>query len=182
MFCPKCGEENPDTNKFCRECGVALTSPSNTVQPVSSPIRIPKDLTLTDGEIPLWFGQMSWASMWLVVLIAIVFFFTIILIPLSIILLLIAGINVWTSEYFISNKRIYIKRGLISRTLNDIKIEWVTNIFVRQGVSGRILNFGNVGISTPGEAAGAIGFFGVANPISVKAIIENTLAKYKKNS
>lgn len=181
MFCPKCGKENPDTNKFCRECGAALTSPSNTVQPVSSSIRIPKDLTLTDGEIPLWFGQMSWASMWLVVLIAVVFFITIILIPLSIIFLLIAWINIWTSEYFISSKRIYIKRGLISRTLNDIKIEWVTNIFVRQGISGRILNFGNVGISTPGEAAGAIGFFGVANPIAVKAIIENTLAKYKKN-
>jgi hypothetical protein len=24
MFCPECGEENPDVNKFCRECGKPL--------------------------------------------------------------------------------------------------------------------------------------------------------------
>jgi uncharacterized membrane protein YvbJ len=26
MFCPKCGEENPDENKFCSKCGAALTA------------------------------------------------------------------------------------------------------------------------------------------------------------
>lgn len=92
-----------------------------------------------------------------------------------------AWIDVSTSEYFISNKRIYFKRGLISRVMNDIKIEWVTNIFVQQGIFGRLLNFGNIGISSPGERAGAIGFVGVSDPMTVKAIIEDTLAKYKKN-
>jgi hypothetical protein len=24
MFCQKCGKENPDDNKFCKECGVPL--------------------------------------------------------------------------------------------------------------------------------------------------------------
>jgi uncharacterized membrane protein YvbJ len=26
MFCPQCGEENPDENKFCSKCGAALTA------------------------------------------------------------------------------------------------------------------------------------------------------------
>ena len=65
--------------------------------------------------------------------------------------------------------------------LNDIKIEWITNIFVQQGIFGRILNYGNIGISSPGEHAGAIGFVGVSDPAGVKAIIEDTLTKYKKN-
>jgi uncharacterized membrane protein YdbT with pleckstrin-like domain len=94
--------------------------------------------------------------------------------------LIIAWIEISTSEYFISNKRIYFKRGLISRVLNDINIGWVTNIFVQQSISGRILNFGNIGISTPGERAGAIGFVGVSDPMKGKAIIEDTLVKYKK--
>jgi len=33
----------------------------------------------------------------------------------------------------------------------------------------------------PGEHSGAIGFIGVSDPMGVKAIIEDTLMKYKKN-
>jgi uncharacterized membrane protein YdbT with pleckstrin-like domain len=138
-------------------------------------------MSLTEGEIPIWFGQTSWESMWPVILIAIICLLTIFLFFISIILLIMAWIDISTSEYFISNKRIYFKRGLISRGLNDIKIEWVTNIFVQQGVFGRILNFGNIGISSPGERGGSIGFVGVSDPMKVKAIIEDTLTKYKKN-
>ncbi|MHB8164767.1 MAG: PH domain-containing protein [Methanoregula sp.] len=145
-------------------------------------IQIPKEISLTDDEIPIWFGQMSWVSMWFVLLIAVLCFFTIILVFISIICVIMAWIEISTSEYFISSKRIYIKRGLVSRVINDIKIEWITNIFVTQGIFGRILNFGNIGISTPGERGGTIGFMGVSDPLKVKAIIEDTLAKYKKNS
>jgi predicted nucleic acid-binding Zn ribbon protein len=29
MFCPKCGNENPDTNQFCGKCGESLIKPSS---------------------------------------------------------------------------------------------------------------------------------------------------------
>jgi uncharacterized membrane protein YdbT with pleckstrin-like domain len=144
-------------------------------------IQIPKDMSLTEGEIPIWFGQMSWVSRWFWILIVIICLLTRILIVIAIIIAILVSIDVLTSEYFISNKRIYFKRGLISRVLNDIRIEWITNIFVQQGIFGRILNYGNIGISSPGEHAGAIGFVGVSDPMGVKAIIEDTLTKYKKN-
>ena len=32
MFCPKCGTENPDTGKFCRNCGVDLHTVSAALQ------------------------------------------------------------------------------------------------------------------------------------------------------
>jgi uncharacterized membrane protein YdbT with pleckstrin-like domain len=137
----------------------------------------------TEGEIPIWFGQMSWVSTWFWILIAIICLITrnSFFIVIAIIIAILVCIDVLTSEYFISSKRIYFKRGLISRVLNDIKIEWITNIFIQQGIFGRILNYGNIGISSPGEHAGAIGFVGVSDPMGVKAIIEDTLTKYKKN-
>jgi uncharacterized membrane protein YdbT with pleckstrin-like domain len=140
-------------------------------------------MSLTEGEIPIWFGRMSWISKWFWILIAIICLLTrnSYLIVFAIIILILVSIDVLTSEYFISNRRIYFKHGLISRVLNDIKIEWITNIFVQQGIFGRILNYGNIGISSPGEHAGAIGFIGVRNPIEVKSIIEDTLIKNKKN-
>ena len=137
-------------------------------------------MSLTQDEIPVWYGQMSWICWWFWILIA--FFFLVtrnaFLIFLAVVILVMIWINVTTTEYFISNKRIYIKRGFISRAINDIKIEWVTNIFVRQGIFGRIFNYGNVGISSPGEVAGAVGFINISEPMKVKAIIEDTLAKY----
>jgi hypothetical protein len=182
-FCPDCGKPVQFQNsKFCFYCGAKLTidRPVSQNEPTQL-IRIPKDMSLTEGEIPIWFGQINWISMWPIILIAIFFLLTIILSLIGILFLIMVWIEVSTSEYFISNKRIFFKRGLISRVLKDIKIEWVTSIFVRQGISGRILNFGNIGILTPGELAGAIGFVGVSDPMKVKAIIEDTLVKYKKN-
>jgi uncharacterized membrane protein YdbT with pleckstrin-like domain len=146
-------------------------------------IQIPKDMYLTEGEIPIWSGYISWVSRWFWILMVIIClltgssFFIVIAVFIAILVL----IDVFTSEYFISNKRIYFKRGLISRVLNDIKIEWITNIFVQQGIFGRILNYGNIGISSPGEYGGAIGFVGVSDPMKIKATIEETLIKYKKN-
>lgn len=137
-------------------------------------------MSLTQDEIPVWYGQMSWICWWFWILIAIFFLVTrnAFLIFLAVVILVVIWINVTTAEYFISNKRIYIKRGFISRAINDIKIEWVTNIFVRQGIFGRIFNYGNVGISSPGEVAGAVGFVNISEPMKVKAIIEDTLARY----
>ena len=139
-------------------------------------IRTPTEISLTEGEIPLWFGQMSWAANWVWLLLGIIFIWFII----GIAFFIIAWLNVITSEYFISNKRIFVKYGFISRTMNDIKMEWVTNTSLSQDVFGRFLNFGNVLISTPGTATGTEKMEGVSDPMIVKGIIEERLSKFKK--
>ncbi len=144
-------------------------------------IRIPTEISMTEGETPFWFGQMSWAANWVWLLCAVIFAITILGIPIAIIFIVIAWINVATSEYFVSNKRIFVKYGLISRVMNDIKMEWVTNTSLVQDFFGRILNFGNVLIATPGTATGTEMMRGVANPMMIKAIIEERLVKFKKN-
>ncbi len=163
------------------------TQPISTTPPERVPpkpnktnIRTPKDIPLIEGEIPIWFGQMSWAANWVLLLLAVIFVFTIIGIILSIILVVIAWINVSTSEYFISNKRIYFKYGLIRRVANDLKLEWVTNTSIAQGFVGRILNYGNVLIATPGTDTGTSMFLGPSEPMKIKGIIETQIVHYKK--
>ena len=122
----------------------------------------------------------AWVANWALLLLAIICALTIILFILAIIFFVIAWINVATSEYFISTKKIYYKYGLISRVANDIKMEWITNTSISQGFFGRILNFGNVLIATPGTYTGTSMFVGVSNPMMVKGIIEDRIVKYKK--
>jgi hypothetical protein len=40
MFCPKCGQQNPETGKFCRSCGTDLGNVSNALaaQPAAKPL------------------------------------------------------------------------------------------------------------------------------------------------
>ena len=35
MFCGECGTENPDTNRFCKNCGRALKKPQQAAAPVA---------------------------------------------------------------------------------------------------------------------------------------------------
>lgn len=141
-------------------------------------IRTPTEVTLTEGEVPIWFGQMSWAANWFLILLGVVF---LIFFLLGVVFFILAWVNVITSEYFISNKRIFVKYGLISRTMNDIKMEWVTNTSLAQSFVGRILNFGNVLIATPGTATGTEMMAGVTDPMIIKGMIEERLVKFKKN-
>jgi hypothetical protein len=149
-------------------------------------IHIPTDISLVEGETPIWFGQMSWEANWVLILFAIlslctVIVFSVIGIILSIIFVILAWINVTTSEYFVSNKRIYLKHGLISRVAIDFKkLDWITNTAIVQDFFGRILNFGNVLIATPGTYIGTSMFRGVSDPMKIKVIIENRIICHKK--
>jgi uncharacterized membrane protein YdbT with pleckstrin-like domain len=143
-------------------------------------IRTPTEISLTEGEIPIWFGQMSWAANWVLLLLGVIFALTIIGLIIAIPLFIIAYLNVTTSEYFISNKRIFVKYGFISRAMNDIKMEWVTNTSLSQGFFGRVLSYGDVLIATPGTATGTEKMWGVSDPMIIKGMIEDRLTKFKK--
>lgn len=155
---------------------IKKSNESSTIN--KSTIKIPTDVTLNENEDPIWSGHMSWASNWIWFLLALLLCWTIIF---PFIFVAIAWINVATSEYFISNRRVYLKYGLIRRTVNDLKLEWITNISVTQGFVGRVLNFGNVIIATPGTYSGTSPFLGVSDPMKVRGLLDIQTQKYKNN-
>ncbi len=63
----------------------------------------------------------------------------------SLLTLLIAPlIERWTSEFAITNKRLIIKTGLISRHTLEMSLSKVESINVDQGIIGRMLNYGSI--------------------------------------
>jgi len=174
-----------------------------------SEVKIPSGFGLVEGEVPYWYGRMSWKANWLLLFLGLLLLLGVLIIPfifalifalpfiptlifalthmpygiigiISIILLIIAALRVYSSEYFMTNKRIYVKYGIISRHVMEIKNEWITGTALTQGFIGRILNYGNVVLSTPGQYAGSVVMIGVSDPMNIRTKVEDILRRSKE--
>lgn len=55
-------------------------------------------------------------------------------------------IDKWTSEFAITNKRVIIKTGLISRKTIEMNLQKIESVNVDQSILGRLLGYGNLHI------------------------------------
>ena len=140
-------------------------------------IKIPSGFTLVKGEIPYWYGKLSWKANWLLILLGLL---TIWIYGLGIIFFIIAYLRRLATEYFVTSNRIYVKYGIISRKTFEIKNEWITGTMLKQGFFGRLFNYGDVIISTPGQYAGSVIMIGVSDPMHIRTFIEEVLRKFKE--
>jgi uncharacterized membrane protein YdbT with pleckstrin-like domain len=53
-------------------------------------------------------------------------------------------IDRWTSEFAVTNRRVLIKVGLISRRTVELNLTKVESVAVDQGILGRILGYGTI--------------------------------------
>lgn len=157
-------------------------------------IKIPSGFSLLEGERPYWYGRRSLKSMTgsiiagvlllliggLLLNVPLIAVIGIVLIIVGLVLLIRVPLAVISTEYLVTSHRIYVKYGIVSRRVYEIKNEWITGVIVRQGFLGRLLNYGDVLYSTPGQYAGSVLMVGVSDPMGVKVIVEDILRKYKE--
>ncbi|QIO10222.1 PH domain-containing protein [Acinetobacter lanii] len=112
---------------------------------------------------------ISWLSQfWYIVL-------GIITLPMliGIVFLLIAFINVWTTELAITNRRIIAKTGLIRRNTIELKVTRVESLGVDQGILGRIFNFGSIIVKGIGGSNAPIPY--IAKPLEFRQRVNHYL-------
>jgi uncharacterized membrane protein YdbT with pleckstrin-like domain len=86
-------------------------------------------------------------------------------------LVLLPLIDFFTSEFVITNKRIIIKIGLISRRTIELNISKVESVNVDQGVLGRILGYGTISIVGTGGSRST--FTKIANPLAFRKAFQD---------
>ena len=74
-------------------------------------------------------------------------------------------------EQGLTNKRVILKKGIISRKTEEMKLTSIETVEINQGVIGRIFGFGTVKIS--GRGISDVIFNGIDDPIAVKRQIES---------
>lgn len=74
-------------------------------------------------------------------------------------------------EQGVTNKRVILKRGIISRKTEEMKLASIETVEIDQGIFGRIFGFGTVKIT--GRGISDVVFKGIDDPMSVKRQIES---------
>ena len=83
-----------------------------------------------------------------------------------------------TSEYGVTNQRIIIKVGFVSRATWEVLLKRVESIQVDQTVMGRVLNYGTVVIRGTGGSRDAFNY--IPNPLEFRKIAQQEIAQSQK--
>lgn len=90
-------------------------------------------------------------------------------------LILYALIKRLTTELALTNRRVIVKRGLISRETIEMNLNKVESIRVNQGILGRLLKYGDV--TLVGTGASPEPLRGIAKPLDLRKQLGEILHK-----
>jgi len=122
-------------------------------------------LTLDPDEEILWAGKPASETMYGAYLTGIPL---IPLLGLGLLVIVGAYLNRENTDYVITDKSVYKKKGVLSRSVSEVEYEKVQNTSFSAGVVGRSLGYGNVEISTAGGAGVEMTLRGVNDPQEVQ--------------
>jgi uncharacterized membrane protein YdbT with pleckstrin-like domain len=86
--------------------------------------------------------------------------------------ILIGFIRRVATNYTITDRRLHIKRGIVSRTIQETRLERVQNVNYRQSVVQRLLQVGDVDFDTAAGDDYNFVFFGVDEPADVVHMVD----------
>jgi uncharacterized membrane protein YdbT with pleckstrin-like domain len=80
------------------------------------------------------------------------------------------------TSYTITDRRLHIKRGIVSRTIQETRLERVQNVNYHQSVLQRVLQVGDVDFDTAAGDDYNFVFSGVAEPADVVHMVDRATA------
>jgi DNA-directed RNA polymerase subunit RPC12/RpoP len=190
MQCPACGHESSAASfgdpLRCPDCGAdyakALLYKERAANGPRGSVALKPDVTSTvpDADIPKYIkaslstGEvvvaifkvhwLTWVRFWFFMLLAVISVGILFFLPL------IVWLQIRSLEQGLTNKRVIVKRGIISRRTEEMKLTSIETVELNQGIGGRILGYGNVRVT--GRGISDVVFRFVADPLWVKRQIE----------
>lgn len=125
------------------------------------------ETSLSEGEKVVKLFRLHWtARLWLALWIVLI-------LPTFGIALLLAiyeWLRLRTLEFGVTNKRVILKKGIIGRQTEEMKIGSIETVEIDQGVLGRMLGYGDVKVT--GRGISDVVFRRMDDPMAVKRHIE----------
>jgi uncharacterized membrane protein YdbT with pleckstrin-like domain len=91
-------------------------------------------------------------------------------------LVIVAGlIKRWATDYMVSNQRLYIRRGILSKPVQQTRVDRIQNVNTDQRIRDRLLRVGTVDFDTAGTDDADFKFVGISNPVRVAQEVDRAL-------
>ena len=78
-------------------------------------------------------------------------------------------------KYTITNRRVFVRHGLVSVNEQTARLERVQDLTLRQTLFDRLFRVGRLDIDTAGSEGGALQFKALENPAQVREILETAV-------
>jgi uncharacterized membrane protein YdbT with pleckstrin-like domain len=88
---------------------------------------------------------------------------------------LVGLIKRWATDYMVSNQRLYIRRGILSKHVQQTRVDRVQNVNTNQSIVQRMLRVGTVDFDTAGTDDSDFRFVGIASPVRVAEAVDRAL-------
>ncbi len=134
------------------------------------------DKSLTTGEHIIYRGRFHWLR-WVLAWAALILFGWVVI---GVIAFAWMVSRMMTTDFGVTNRRVVLKRGFFTRTTEEIASESVESVELRQGVFGRIFNFGSLRVSGTGDAE--IQMPQMAAPIEFRAAVEKSRTDHPRSA
>ena len=92
---------------------------------------------------------------------------------IGIVVLLVWWLRCLATTLVITDRRVTLRKGLLSKATNDVLIADIRNVRIEQSMWQRIFGVGSVAVSTSGQSDMEIEVHGVPAPERIKAIIND---------
>jgi uncharacterized membrane protein YdbT with pleckstrin-like domain len=132
-------------------------------------------LSLDQDEEVVWSGQPRMKS----IIPALIVGIPMSIVGIGIVIIVAAYLNVKNTDYVVTNEGLYVKKGILSRSVQKIGFDKVQNISFSQGILGTQFGYGNIEISTAGGSGVEMRFRSIQEPKKVQETI-NSLTKEGK--
>jgi uncharacterized membrane protein YdbT with pleckstrin-like domain len=81
----------------------------------------------------------------------------------------------WATDYMVSNQRLYIRRGIFAKHVQQTRVDRIQNVNTDQRFRDRILRVGTVDFDTAGTDDSDFKFVGISNPVRVAQEVDRAL-------
>ena len=185
IACPDCGRDVSTLAPVCPHCGrpspagttpiaplAALTTPEQTLwRGTPSPVKLVGrivEIVIIVIAVPLLFRWMSATNPGLM---TIGWLVTGVLVAVEVIRFFSALIHLRSTLYTITNQRVMIEKGLLSKSLSEIDLRYIDDTQFFQGVVDRMLGIGNVTIISSDKETPTYVLQGVKDPRTLREMI-----------
>jgi len=130
-------------------------------------------LTLDDGEEVLWASTPHKSSLVPALVVGVPLSFVLIGIPIVVS----AYLTYTNTNYVVTTRGLYRKRGIVSRDVKQIGFDKVQNISYTQTAVGSYLGYGTCEISTAGSSGVELQFRNIPNPADIQELISREIER-----